>query len=72
MFIEMVTFQKGYTDEKKTWDLKETINLIKEVVLANWNEKHKGKKEDGKMGIGKFLLSFRHGTYQPTAPSSFI
>ena len=72
MFIEMVTFQKGYTDEKKTWDLKETINLIKEAGLANWDKKHKGKKEDGEMGIGQFPLSFPHGTYPSTAPSSFI
>ena len=59
----MVTFQRGYRDKKKM-KLKETISLIKVAVLTNWNKKHKGKKEDGEMGIGSsfslFLMALLH------------
>ena len=40
----MVTFQRGYRIKKRNMKLKETINLIKEAVLANWNKKTQGKK----------------------------
>ena len=35
-------------------------------------EKCKGKKGDRGLGIWRFPVSFSHGIYPPTAPSSFI
>ena len=64
MFIETVTFQKGYTDEKKH-DLKETIILITEAGLANWNEKHKGKKENGNRKVLSLFSSWHLSAHCP-------
>lgn len=67
--LRWLPFRRAIRIKKKTWDLKETVNLIKEAVLANWDEKHKGKKEDGKMGIGSsfslFLMALIHPLPRP-------
>lgn len=42
---------------KRNMILKETIILITKAGLANWNEKHKGKKENGKREVPSLFSS---------------
>ena len=58
--------------QKQEKNMKETIHLITEARLANWDKKCRDKKEDRRLGIGRFPLFFSHCIYLPTAPSSFI
>lgn len=55
--------------QEKNMKLKETINLITEARSGNWDKKCRDKKEDRRLGIGRFPLFFSHGIYLPTAPT---
>ena len=50
---------------KRNMILKETIILITEAGLANWNEKHKGKKENGNREVPSLFSSWHLSAHCP-------
>ena len=50
---------------KRNMILKETIILITQAGLANWNKKHKGKKENGNREVPSLFSSWHLSAHCP-------